>query len=222
MTGAETHAAFARSWRRCWRASGARGDGEPLMQRLLAAWAEPHRRYHTLQHLDECLATVEPHLGLAQHPAEVELALWFHDAIYEVARKDSEERSAAWAAQVLHDAGVETTAVERVRALILATRHDAVPVGTDEQLVVDVDLAILGTPRERFDEYERQVRDEYRWVPGFLFRRKRREVLAEFLARDPLYATAPIRAALESRARENLTHALQRIGGSAITRDGDA
>jgi predicted metal-dependent HD superfamily phosphohydrolase len=53
-----------------------------------------------------------------------------------------------------------------VRDLILATRHDVSPPGGDAALLVDVDLAILGSPAERFDEYERQVRQEYSWCRG--------------------------------------------------------
>jgi predicted metal-dependent HD superfamily phosphohydrolase len=79
-------------------------------------------------------------------------------------------------------------------------------------LLVDIDLSILGAPRPRFDEYEAQVRAEYGWVPGFLFRRKRREILAEFLARNPIYNTPRLRESLEGRARENLAYSLEQPG----------
>jgi predicted metal-dependent HD superfamily phosphohydrolase len=81
-------------------------------------------------------------------------------------------------------------------------------------LMIDIDLAILGAPRLRFDEYEAQIRAEYGWVPGFIFRRKRREVLSEFLARDPIYSTPALRNELEAQARENLIHALRRLGSN--------
>ena len=64
---------------------------------------------------------------------------------------------------------------ERVADLILATKHAAVPTDADARLVVDIDLSILGSAEERFDRYERDVRREYRWVPGFIYRRKRAE-----------------------------------------------
>jgi len=201
------------SWLRCWRLLQASGDGIALMQKLTTAYAESQRSYHTIQHLNECLALLEPHLELAEHPAEVEIALWFHDAVYDVEAKDNEARSATWAEAALIAAQVAPGAVERIKRLIMATCHAALPEGRDQQLLVDVDLSILGAPRARFIEYEEQVRKEYDWVPGWLFRRKRRGILKEFLARDPIYNTPQIRGKLEHQARENLAYSLSQLRG---------
>jgi len=50
---------------------------------LIRRYSEPHRKYHTCQHLDECFEKLEELRSEAAHPHEVEIALWFHDAIYE-------------------------------------------------------------------------------------------------------------------------------------------
>lgn len=200
-----------RSWRRAWAAIGAQGEGGETFERLVAAWSGPQRRYHGLQHLEECLALFEEHAGLAEHPGEVELALWFHDAVYELRARDNEQRSAELAVATLTDAGVGVAAVERVRRLVLATRHEALPETADEALLVDIDLSILGASGERFDEYEVQVRQEYSWVPRALFRSKRREILSGFLAREHIYSTAAIRAGRERQARANLARALDKL-----------
>ena len=192
-----------RSWQRSWAALGLIAP-EGLMRRLMDAWAEPQRHYHSLQHLRECLALLEPALDLAQHPGEVELALWFHDAVYAPQGKDNEARSADWACDALAQAGAGSAVQQRVRALIMATCHDAVPVDDDARLLVDIDLAILGADPARFAEYDAQVREEYRWVPDWLYRRKRKEVLAGFLARPAIYGTERFRDRFEGRARENL------------------
>jgi predicted metal-dependent HD superfamily phosphohydrolase len=201
---------FERSWPRAWAGIGARGDGAVLRDRLLAGYGEAHRRYHSTQHLGECLAAFEPAAKLAEHAAEVELALWFHDAIYELRASDNEERSADWAREALAEAGVPADAAARVHALVMATRHQAAPQGADAQLLVDIDLAILGAETERFAEYETQIRAEYAFVPGWLFRRKRRAVLRSFLERPRIYATARFHDALEARARDNLARATGR------------
>lgn len=172
------------SWKRWWVEIGAHGDGAALMQQLLAAYADPQRKYHALQHLSECLDLLEQHRHLAVEPAAVE------------------ELSAA---------GVSTERVAQVREHILATRHSTLPKGQDQQLLVDIDLAILGANRARFEEYEVQVRAEYAWVPELIFRQKRAEVLAEFLAREPIYNTTPLHNALEHQARENLAQSLQQL-----------
>lgn len=192
-----------RSWQRAWAALGLVAP-EGLMQRLLDAWAEPQRHYHSLQHLRECLALLEPALGLAQHPGEVELALWFHDAVYDPQGKGNEARSADWAVEALALAGAGGEVQQRVRALIMATCHDAEPTDSDARLLVDIDLAILGADHARFAEYDAQVREEYRWVPGLIYRAKRRDVLAGFLARPAIYGTKRFSERFEGLARENL------------------
>lgn len=192
-----------RSWHRAWSALGLRAP-PGLMQRLLDAWAEPQRHCHTPQHLLECLSLLEPALDLARHPGEVELALWFHDAVYDPKDQDNEARSADWATEALAHSGASGEVQQRVRALIMATCHDAVPDDDDARLLVDIDLAILGAEPPRFAEYDQQVRAEYRWVTGWLYRRKRKEVLAGFLARPAIYGTERFRERLEARARENL------------------
>jgi predicted metal-dependent HD superfamily phosphohydrolase/MFS family permease len=178
---------------------------------LLARWAEPHRKYHTLQHLGECLALFEAHRALAERPGEVAIALWFHDAVYDTARHDNEAASAAWATRVLRDAGAAGDVVARVDALILATRHSQQPATPDERLLVDIDLAILGADPARFDEYERQIRAEYGFVPEDVFRTKRAEILRGFLARPALFATPALAARLEGAARVNLAGAIARL-----------
>lgn len=198
------------SWQRACRASGVKTDDD-LFARLVAAYQQPQRQYHTLVHLRECLARLEPVLELAPHPGEVELALWFHDAVYEVRGQDNELQSAQWARRSVLQAGASAATADRIHALVMVTRHDALPVGADEQLLVDVDLSILGALPERFDEYERLVQAEYAWVPGWMFRGKRRAILEGFLARPLIFNTAHFRTLLEARARENLQRSIARL-----------
>ena len=200
------------AWFEAWHALGAEAPGDALFLALLARYGEAHRAYHTVQHLDECLEGLARERSHARHPAEIALALFFHDAIYDVHRHDNESRSADWARQALHDAGVDVEAAQRVHSLVMATRHQAQPEEADAQLLVDIDLSILGAPAPRFGEYERQIRVEYAHVPAEVFEPRRREILGSFLARDPLYATPSIRARLEVQARLNLRRA---IGWSA-------
>ncbi|MGO4396005.1 N-methyl-D-aspartate receptor NMDAR2C subunit [Variovorax sp. M-6] len=200
--------ALRASWDGAWRDLGTKLTGDTLFDALLARYDEPQRAYHTRQHLAECLLHFERERAHAEHPGEVALALWFHDAIYDLGRHDNEARSADWARQALLGAGVAPEAAERVHALVMATRHDAVPEGNDARLLVDIDLAILGAPPERFAEYERQIRVEYAHIAPEVFEPRRREILSRFLARDPLYLTAPMRARLESTAHLNLQRAV--------------
>ena len=199
----------AGSWRRLWAELGAQTVDGGLYNQLVAAYSERHRHYHTLQHLRECLAHCEAAASLARHPAEVELALWFHDAVYDPQRGDNEERSAEWAWRSILAAGCDEDVAQRVQAMVLATRtHAAARDDPDTQLLLDADLAILGAAPARFAEYERQVRAEYAHVPQEEFRRGRARLLSDLLARPRIYATEAFHAALEHRARENLAQAV--------------
>jgi predicted metal-dependent HD superfamily phosphohydrolase len=196
------------SWLAAWRELGATSGGEELHRRLIGAWSEPQRSYHTLQHLRECLEWFDAARDEGQRPAEVAAALWFHDAVYDPRRSDNEERSAEWARSCGLQAGVPEDAAARVHALVMATKGHAAAADTDTQLLLDIDLSILGAASERFAEFEAQIREEYSHVPDDAFRAGRTRILEGFLARPRLYGTRRFHDALELRARDNLQRAV--------------
>lgn len=201
---------LARAWEQAWTTLGLRGD-DTLLAALLQRYAEPHRKYHTLQHLEECFARFELLRDCAVHAVEIEIALWFHDAVYDVTRDDNERQSAQWAKRAALDAGAGHAVAHRLHELVMVTRHEALATTHDEQILVDVDLAILGAEPARFDEYERQVREEYAAAPEPLFRQRRRAILEEFLARDRIFGTEQLAALLEDRARDNLRRSIENL-----------
>ncbi|CBL46942.1 Conserved hypothetical protein [gamma proteobacterium HdN1] len=182
---------------------------EGLYEQLSTAYQEPQRHYHSQQHLIECLAHFEQVRGLAEHPGEVAIALWFHDAVYDVRGANNERQSADWAIRALTPCKATPATLRRIEELIMATRHDATPILPDEQLLVDIDLAILGASPQRFAEYDKQVRAEYSWVPSILYRMKRKKVLQSFLERPNIYCTQHFRAHYEAQARINLTKRIE-------------
>lgn len=194
---------FEESWAQAWADLSLESPSD-LSDQLLAAYSEPQRHYHSQKHLAECLSLFGQVQHLAAHPGEVGIALWFHDAIYDVRGKSNERQSADWALRVLRDANADTNVQQRVERLIMATRHDATPTDGDQQLLVDIDLTILGSNPERFAEYDRQVRAEYSWVPGFIYNMKRKGVLKAFLSRPSIYNTSYFSERYEQQARINL------------------
>jgi predicted metal-dependent HD superfamily phosphohydrolase len=194
------------AWRQAWADLGLPAPAG-LFEALVAAYEEPQRHYHSLQHLAECLAHCDQVRHLARHPGEVAVALWFHDAIYDVLGKSNEQQSADWAVRALTAAGASEASQARVSQLIMATRHQAEVHEPDQQLLVDIDLSILGATPERFAEYDRQVRAEYSWVPGLIYRVKRKAVLKSFLDRAHIYSTPYFRERCEAQARSNLAAA---------------
>ena len=198
-------------WSQLWRAATKNPAPAGSYDRLVALYSEPHRHYHNLSHIADCLAEFDRARSLAREPLAVELAIWFHDAVYDTRAADNEERSAQLAQTWLGEARVESALMDAVGRLILATkRHDA-SLHVDAALLVDVDLSILGQPQDRFWEYEAQIRAEYSWVPLEIFSVKRAEILNGFFARPCIYNTADFFRRLEAQARINLEASIQRL-----------
>lgn len=202
--------ALERWWQSTW--SDLRlPEPEGVLAQLLTRYAEPHRAYHTARHLEECVAQFEHARALARDPGAVQLALWFHDAIYDPSSAQNEDESAAWAVRVLAEAVGASAVRGSVREMILATKHLGTPSSPDAALTVDIDLSILGASAGRFDEYEVQIRREFAWVPEAGFRAARARILREFLARPRIYATDFFHNRLEASARANLSRSLARL-----------
>lgn len=191
---------FQQVWRTVTRGVPRAG----LFAELASAYGDASRHYHGTTHLLDCLQQFDRVQHLAEHPHEVEVALWFHDAIYNAKAKDNEERSAAWAVRVLSASGVAIEVITRIEALILLTRHQASPTAADEQLLVDIDLSILGAEKTIYDQYSKNIHAEYAWVPMADYCRGRAAVLEQFQTRPFIYSTTWFRDRYEMRARENM------------------
>ena len=195
---------------------------------LLARYAEPHRRYHDVRHLEDVLAIVDELEGEAADPDAVRLAAWFHDAVYAVghdaaatdaeaadaaaadaganAGGSNEEASARLAERVLGALGVTEARIREAARLVRLTQtHDPDPADRNAAVLCDADLAILGAEPERYRRYAQAVRAEYAAVPDAAFRRGRAEILRSLLAAPTLFHTALARARYEASARANLT-----------------
>ncbi|CCH28471.1 HD domain-containing protein [Actinosynnema sp. NPDC047251] len=173
---------------------------------LAARYGEPHRGYHNADHVLAVVRDVEllaAHRSLADQAVLV-LAALAHDVVYDGQPGDDERASAAWAVERLTEAGLNADPVtDRVAALVLATiDHEA----GDEltALLMDADLAILGSDAQGYERYRQAVRREYAHVPDEAWRAGRAQVLRGLLARDPLYATPQARDRWEARAKANL------------------
>jgi predicted metal-dependent HD superfamily phosphohydrolase len=197
------------AWRSMWAALGADHADEAVFHSLVAAWSQAHRHYHTLQHLRECLDHLDAVRGQASRPAEIELALWFHDGFYDPRRGDNEQRSADWARQALASAGAGPDVADRVHAMVMATSDHAHSPEGDTQLLLDIDLAILGCAADRFDESDLQIRAEYAHVLPGQWREGRGGVLRRFMDRPRIFQTRHFHDRFEGQARANLQRALQ-------------
>lgn len=178
---------------------------QTVLAELTTEYTSAARCYHNLSHLHSLLKLYDAYEQKTARDEAVRFAIWFHDAIYDTRRKDNEERSAAWAGQVLRAIKARDELLASVRRLILATkRHEPGALDDEEQIFLDLDLAILGSEPPVYQRYAAAIRREYAWVPKFLYRRERRKILANFLARKTIYVTATLSRQYEQQARRNL------------------
>ena len=193
------------------RLGGRPSRADAVFDRLRAAWSAKDRRYHDLSHLADCLSQLD---GAGANPniADVaELALWYHDAIYDVRARDSEERSAA----LLCDDGavleIPREQLLAAAACVRATAHLAgvAPRAPAIDLVIDVDLSILGRDSARFQRFESAVREEYSAIPQTLYYLARGRFLTSLLHSPSIFRTDHFHALHEERARANIAALLQ-------------
>lgn len=202
---------ITKRWEDIWKKLNARTVPQDVFEGLVKAYSSPDRFYHNLTHIQDCLSLFDQTRSLAVQLEEVELAIWFHDAVYDTRRNDNEQKSAEWAVSVIQQSGVEHAVAERVFNFVLATRHTTQVSDRDAQFVVDVDLSILGRETEIYWQYENNIRKEYAWVPESVFRQKRTDVLRGFLDRPHIYYHERFRDIFEERARVNLLQAIEKL-----------
>lgn len=195
-------------WSTLWKSMGAIGSGEDAYNELVSLYGETQRAYHNFVHIAHVLREFDKARSFIESPELVEVALWYHDAVYNSKEKGNEEKSAELAEQRLNRAGIKHPFIDGVIALILATKHQAIPQTSHGKYLVDIDLSILGKNEKEFDEYEKDIRDEYSWVSEEQFLQGRSAILQEFLKRDSIYSTDFFKQRYESQARKNLERSI--------------
>jgi predicted metal-dependent HD superfamily phosphohydrolase len=172
---------------------------------LVTAYSSTSRFYHTLKHIQQILETIEQMRPLAKNFSTIQLAVWFHDVIYDSKYLDNEERSAEYAVTALTYLKIPITTVESVQHLILNTKHhQAAASDIDSQILLDADLAILGSPELEYKAYTQAIRQEYSWVDDQSYRVGRQQVLQKLLQRKRIYFTKQMFVSLEATARRNI------------------
>ncbi|MBI2109307.1 MAG: hypothetical protein HYT93_04015 [Parcubacteria group bacterium] len=200
-------------WFKLWERIGACTDSRTVYKDLAARYSESHRAYHTLEHINHCLFELEKVRRITLDVDVIELAIWFHDAVYDTHASDNEEQSALLAAQVMREAALPERMIKKVTEFIRATKHTHGLHSHDIDLYffLDIDLSILGQTQKVFDAYELQIRKEYEWVPEEAFIEGRKVVLSSFLNREHIYSTHQFYDAYEAQARENIARSLVKL-----------
>jgi predicted metal-dependent HD superfamily phosphohydrolase len=172
---------------------------------VVAAWSEPHRRYHDLAHLAAVLGLVGELAGAAADPDAVRLAAWYHDVVYDPERTDNERISADRARAGLRGLVPDARVDEVERLVLLTAGHDPAADDADGAVLCDADLAVLAGPPEAYATYASAIREEYRHLSDEEFTAGRIAVLEHLLALPALYRTPRAATLWTERATANLT-----------------
>ncbi len=185
---------------------------QDVMSALLSRYTEPARSYHNLDHLRHVLDVVDDLRAEASGIDAVELAAWFHDAVYDVHRRDNEEQSATLACDTLTSCGVALQLAEEVARLVRVTAlHDPGPADRNGAVLSDADLAILAADPPDYSSYAAKIREEYHHLDEDVFAAGRAAVLRRLLDRPSIFITAQARRRWESTARANMVAELEAL-----------
>lgn len=193
-------------WASVWANLGIESPLLPTFFRaIVSAYTHSGRHYHTLHHLCDLFAVLEPYRHLLENPLAVDLAVFYHDIIYSTYRKDNEERSADYAQQQLALLGCSPDLISLVIELIRATkRHQPLHPTNDFYYFLDADLAILGAQPDTYKQYTKDIRQEYNLVPNWLYKQGRAKVLRIFVERQRIFYTNDMHQRFDAMARKNM------------------
>ena len=183
-------------------------EATKYLTHLKIAYAEPHRHYHTLEHVRDCLMLHHKTIHLVDYPMAIEIALWFHDMVYDPLADDNEPRSAAACRAWLDQGNADEVLKQEVEALILVTDHQRAADTNDQQIMADIDLSILGAAPAVYQSYADDIRREYAAIPEDEFRSGRKKVLQVFLSQVRLFHNEIFIDGFEDFARENMQREL--------------
>lgn len=175
--------------------------GEAAWEGIVQHYAEPHRHYHTLEHIGRCLGQ----LAETSHDTPtLRLALYYHDVVYDPCGDQNELLSARFATEQLKALGLADTHTAVIYDLIRATDHRPGALADHADLICDIDLAILGAEWPDYTAYASAIRRENSWIPDGKYRGGRVRILEAFLRRSSIYQTAAFEKRFEAKARDNL------------------
>lgn len=169
-----------------------------ILDDLLTRYGEPQRVFHNASHISNML-------GGGEKDVVLELAIWYHDAVFDPTRTNNEELSAELAEKNLSQIGLKSKLISQVLDSVLSTKTHNAKDKIQEKLI-DLDLNILGASEKDYARYRQAIRLEYAWVPDEIYQYQRSLVMQRFLDRETIFYAAKD---LEVQARENLAREIR-------------
>ena len=193
---------FRRLWQHCLLDS-ASDDSAAVHQQLIASYSEPQRFYHNLVHIEHCLSLLDIVHAELQNPRALELAIWFHDVVYQPGANDNEQLSADLF--MAKTAGVFAEPLrDTVYQHIMATVHDGAEAGhADTKYMLDIDLSSFGRPWAEFIRDSDNLRLEMEDLPDDEFYQRQAAFQDKLFSQPRFFKSDYFYDNYEAQARQN-------------------
>lgn len=201
---------FSALWSRCQNGGGARVDPADVYEEVHGYYSEPGRHYHTPKHIDHCLAQFDLASTEMEDPDAVEMAIWFHDLVFEPNADDNEIRSARRFLELAKDS-MDDAFKTRVYDLIMTTAPPRMPKTIDQKFMLDIDLSSFGLPWDDMLRDSIAVRQESGQLSDAQFFPGQRAFLESLVKREHFYFTDFFRSRIEDTARSNIERYLRNL-----------
>ena len=134
---------------------------------LSKMWYDPHRFYHNINHLLSIIKAIEKNVWFKELQVKEKhillIAAFFHDAIYEVKRKDNEDQSIKLFKLCLKP-NTPKELVDSVIRLIETTKHRKRPIDKLERIFWDADNAGFIGSYYNFEKIDNLLKKEYSFL----------------------------------------------------------
>ena len=184
---------------------------DKLWSEIRSNYSRSKRHYHNLTHLDNLFEQLLPIRSQIEHWQALIFSIAYHDIVYNTLKKDNEERSAALAYDRMTLLELSLPLREKCRLQILATKHHRLTEDADTNYFTDADLSILGSDRESYLNYTKQIRKEYGNFPDIVYKPGRKKVLKHFLEMDNIFKTKYFQDKFEDQAKANIVAELKSL-----------
>lgn len=180
---------------------------DELFEDVVKRYSAKGRHYHNMKHLFDVVYLLNVYQESIVCKEEIFLAAIYHDIIYNPKRTDNEIKSADFfLKKICPLLKLDEDGSGYVYTAIFATTHKDVEwiTNKDIQLLLDIDLSILGTnDPEAYERYRVGVRKEYKMYSDEQYNEGRTNVLKSFIHKKKIYLTKEFKKT-EKKARKNL------------------
>lgn len=173
-------------------------------------YSSKFRHYHNLEHLEHMLNELDEVRSQVKDLDTLLFAIFYHDIVYKPTKSDNEHQSA-----LLFEKRISPTSFSNIAACVTQielTKEHQRSTDNDTNILLDLDLSILGKNPQEYLQYSKNIRKEYQIYPDFMYRKGRKKVLKHMLELESIYKTTFFKQAYEHQARENLRRELSQLG----------